>query len=177
MRRARYRVGQFFRHLRRVPLTPAEQSEAAAALASPALAALFAQHSPSEQAHALRVLRAVRAGSHPYTAQPELLQAALLHDIGKVCAPLNVFERTLAVLGRRLLPGLAARWGQSAPRGLYKAFAVAAQHPAWGVDLCAQTGAPPLTLALIRRHQTPVAHPATLEDEMLLVLQVADDDS
>ncbi len=177
MRRARYRVGQFFRHLRRVPLTPAEQAEAAAALGSPALAALFNQHSPAEQAHALRVLRAVRAGPHPYTAQRELLQAALLHDIGKVRAPLNVFERTLAVLGRRWLPNLAARWGQSPPRGLYRAFAVAAQHPAWGADLCAQAGAPPLTLALIRRHQDRAAHSATPEDEMLGVLQAADDDS
>jgi hypothetical protein len=177
MQRAGYRVGQFFRHLRRVPLTPGEQAEAAAALGSTALTALFAQHSSAEQAHALRVLRAVAAGPHPYTAQPELLQAALLHDVGKVHAPLNVFERTLAVLGRRLLPGLAARWGQSQPRGLHKAFAVAAQHPAWGADLCARAGAPPLTVSLVRRHQMPVAPPLTAEDDMLRVLQAADDDS
>jgi hypothetical protein len=177
MRRAGYRVGQFFRHLRRLPLTPDERAEAASALGLRALAALFAQHSPAEQAHALRVLRTVRAGSHPYMTQPELLQAALLHDIGKTRAPLNAVERSLAVLGRRLLPRHAARWGQGQPRGWRKAFAVAAQHPAWGADLCARAGAPPLTIALVCRHQDTVGQPYSLEDELLRVLQAADDDS
>ena len=35
----------------------------------------------------------------------------------------------------------------------------------------------PLTVALIRRHQTPVAAPQTPEDEWLAVLQAADDDA
>jgi hypothetical protein len=174
---ARYRVGQFFRYLRRAPLSPVEQAEVARVLASPALRALFARHTPSEQAHALRVLRAVAAGPHPYTRQPELLQAALLHDVGKTVAPVNIFERTLAVLGRRLFPRRAARWGQGQPRGLRKAFVVAAQHPAWGADLCVQAGAPPLTIALVRRHQNSIPQPKTAEDQMLRLLHAADDDS
>jgi hypothetical protein len=177
MRRARYRVGQFFRHLRRAPLSPAEQAEAVQALASPALVALFARHPPSEQAHAVRVLRAVSEGGHPYAGQIELKQAALLHDIGKTVAPLNVAERTAAVLAGRFFPRQASAWARGKPRGWRKALAVAAQHPAWGADLCAQAGAPPLTVALVRRHQIPILHPLTREDELLGVLQAADDDA
>ena len=33
----------------------------------------------------------------------------------------------------------------------------------WGADLCAEAGAPPVTVVLIRRHQSPLAKPATRE--------------
>ena len=47
----------------------------------------------------------------------ELLQAALLHDVGKSSAPINLAERVEAVLVRWLLPGCYARWAQAEPRG------------------------------------------------------------
>jgi hypothetical protein len=173
--RAGYRVRQALWHLRRAPLSPAELEEVRRVL-PPALAERFARLSPGEQAHALRVLRAVAAGPHPYTARPELLQAALLHDVGKTLAPLNLFERAWAVLARRWLPAWAARWGCEPARGWRRAFVLAAHHPEWGAELVAQAGAAPLVAALIRRHQSPLAAPRTPEDEMLAVLQAADDD-
>jgi hypothetical protein len=173
--RARYRVRQFLWYLRRAPLSPAEQAEVRRVL-PPALAERFARLAPGEQAHALRVLRAVAAGAHPYAARPELLQAALLHDVGQTVAPLNVFERAWAVLARRWLPAWAERWGRGPARGWRRAFVAAARHPEWGADLAAQAGAAPLVAALIRRHQAPLAAPRTTEDEMLAVLQAADDD-
>jgi hypothetical protein len=53
----------------------------------------------------------------------------------------------------------------------------ARQHPDWGADLCAAAGAPPLTVDLIRRHQTPLPNPAAPEDDLLATLQAADDDN
>lgn len=175
MKRARYRAGQFLRHLRRAPLSPAELAEVRRVL-PPALAAPFARLAPAEQAHALRVLRAVAAGPHPYARRPELLQAALLHDVGKSVAPLSLFERVGIVLAGKLLPGAAARWGQGPARGWRRAFVTALRHPEWGAELCAQAGAAPLVTRLIRRHQSPLPAPGSPEDQMLAVLQAADDD-
>jgi hypothetical protein len=175
VKRARYRVRQALWHLRRAPLSRAEMEEVRRVL-PPALAERFARLSPGEQAHGLRVLRAVAAGAHPYAARPELLQAALLHDLGKSLAPLNLFERTCVVLARRLLPTAAARWSRGPERGWRRAFVAAARHPEWGAELAVRAGAAPLVAALIRRHQAPLAAPRTPEDEMLAVLQAADDD-
>jgi hypothetical protein len=55
---------------------------------------------------------------------------------------------------------------------------VAEQHPQWGAELAAQTGASPLTVALIRRHQEPfTSQPASMEEQLLGQLQTADDHS
>lgn len=173
-RGARYRVGQFWRYLRPARLSAADLAEVRQTLPPP-LADLFARQAPGEQAHSLTVLRAVRRRAP--AARAELHQAALLHDVGKSRAPLGLLDRVLIVLVRRLWPARAQAWGQGAPRGLRRPFVTAAQHPAWGAELAAQAGAPPLTVALIRRHQTPVGAPRTPEDELLLVLQSADDDA
>ncbi len=171
-----YRAGQFWRYLRPAPLTAADQAEVRQVL-SPPLAALFGRLSPGEQAHSLTVLRAVQRGALPAAARAELHQAALLHDVGKSRAPLNLLDRVLVVLAKRLWPARALAWGQGAPSGFRRPFVTAVQHPAWGAELAAQAGAPPLTVALIARHQTPVDSPATLEDELLAALQAADDDA
>lgn len=175
-RGALYRVGQFWRYLRPPPLTPADRAEVQQTLPPP-LAALFARQTVGEQAHSLTVLRAVKRGAPPPAGRAELHQAALLHDVGKSRAPLSLLDRVLVVVVRRLWPARAHAWGQGAPRGFRRPFVTAAQHPAWGAELAAQAGAPPLTVALIRRHQTPVTAPRTLEDELLLALQSADDDA
>ncbi|MCC7358585.1 MAG: HD domain-containing protein [Anaerolineales bacterium] len=174
MRAARYRAGQFWRYLRPAPLSAADRAEVRQAL-PPALSALFERLAAGEQAHSLTVLRAVLRAAP--AAPPELRQAALLHDVGKSRAPLTLLDRVLVVAVTTLWPGRAAAWGQGAPIGLRRPFVTAARHPAWGAELAAQAGAPPLTVALIRRHQTPVSAPLTPEDEWLAVLQSADDDA
>jgi hypothetical protein len=181
MRRARYRLGQFLSHLWPRPLAPAERAEIETTLGA-GLAQLFRRQTAGEQAHGLRVMRTVAAGGGPYGARPELLQAALLHDVGKSLAPLSLPDRALVVLVRRFVPGAARRWGSGPATGgfatgLRRPFVTAQQHADWGADLCARAGAPPLTVGLIRRHQTPVATPVTPEDEMLALLQAADDDN
>jgi hypothetical protein len=172
--RALYRAGQFFRYLSPAPLNPAELARVDSLL-TPALAALFRRMSPGEQAHSLAVLQ--RAQQQIPPAPPELLQAALLHDVGKSVAPLTIIDRVLIVLGYSLFPKRASQWGTGEPRGWRKPFVVAQQHPAWGADLAERAGAAPLVVNLIRRHQEgrPASH--TVEDELLVRLQFADNES
>jgi hypothetical protein len=129
---------------------------------------LFRRMQPSEQAHAFQVLERLTAAGH---ADPDLLAAALLHDAGKALAPLSLVDRALVVLARQFLPAAARRWGSGEPRGFFRPFVTAAQHPAWGANLAAAAGASPRTCDLIRRHQdVPVA-----DDLLLAALQSVDD--
>ena len=139
----------------------------------PAQIVLFQRMHPSEQAHAVRVMQRLQAAGH---GEPELLSAALLHDVGKILSPLAAWERVAIVLGRHFFPGAVRRWSQGAPRGLHHPFVVAERHPAWGADLAAQTGASERTIDLISRHQEPLPGPPRSQTErMLAALQSADD--
>jgi hypothetical protein len=137
--------------------------------------ALFEALQPHEQAHALTVLARLEAQGETH---PDLFVAALLHDVGKTCYPLRVWEHVLAVLGRRFLPRRARAWGQDGGDGWHKAFAVAEQHPIWGAQMAAACGVTPLAVSIIRRHQGE--RPATTdstEDRLLAALQAVDDES
>src|SRR5712692_10416118 len=102
MRRARYRLGQFFSHLWPRPLGPDDMAEVERELGREArLAGLFRRMTSGEQAHSLRVMRRVATGGGAYAACNELRQAALLHDVGKSVAPLTLADRTIVVLARR----------------------------------------------------------------------------
>lgn len=166
---ARRRFFQFFSYLW-ARVTPADTA-LAAELLPPPLAALFGRMAPGEQVHCLRVLRILKEAGQ---TQPDLLQAALLHDVGKSLAPINIFERVLAVLARRLCPRRYALWAQAEPRGWRKAFVTAVQHPGWGADLAARAGAPTRVVNLIRRHQAKDIVPVTEEDRLVVLLQNAD---
>ena len=170
---ARRRVGQFFRYLKNSPLAPAEWDEVGLVLAPP-LRALFERMTPGEQKHSLAVLRAVRAGGTELPAG--VFQAALLHDVGKTRAPIGLLGRVFVVLAGKLLPAQRRRWGKGAPLGWRRPFVTAARHAEWGAELCAQAGADPLAVNLIRRHQDPAPSGETDEDQWLRLLQRADDD-
>ncbi len=143
-----------------------------AVLTEPQLA-LFNQFSPTDQWHSYRVMCALQAAGHD---QPDLLTAALLHDIGKTKLPISVWERSLIVAGQVLAPGKAVEWGQAETSRWQRPFVVKAQHPVWGAEMTEQVGCTPLTVSLIRRHQdTLTGRPLTEEDELLQILQWADD--
>lgn len=184
MRAARHRLSQFFHYLGNRALTPDEQAEVQARL-GPQLAALFALMTPGEQAHSLRVLRAMAAQANGQALPAGVVQAALLHDVGKTRAPVGLLGRVAVVLAGKLLPAQSARWGQGAPHGWRRPFVTAAQHAAWGADLCAEAGADPLAVALVRRHQEKVSRQSAVgsrqtemvgEAEWLRRLQRADDE-
>ena len=158
--------------------------ELAQSILSPALLALFLEMQPSEINHSLEITRGLIASGD---TDPDLLAAALLHDVGKSRSPLNLWERAIVVLAKRLIPGACQRWGASEDmRGFKRIFVVADQHPAWGAEMAAAEGASKLTARLIHRHQEatkPVLKAdlemgvRTWEDLLLYQLQLLDEES
>lgn len=174
--RIAYRARQFWHALFAKP-KPEELALARAALPV-SLMELFDQLQPGEQAHSLKIYRQlVEQGE----TQPDLLVAALLHDVGKSRYKLHIWDRVLIVLARAAFPQQVKTWGRGNPTGWQRAFVIAEQHPTWGAQMAAQAGASPLTVSIIRRHQDPSlvvpnkAHPL-FEDQLLNQLKILDED-
>ncbi|HTX92200.1 MAG TPA: HD domain-containing protein [Anaerolineales bacterium] len=171
--RLAYRARQFWNAL----LSPGKRvtSEALLPYLPPIQLILFRRMQPSEQLHAFQVLKRLEADGQ---TDPDLLAAALLHDVGKILSPLSLFDRMAVVVGKRLFPAAARRWGDAAPRGPHRPFVVAARHAEWGAGLARQAGASRRTVELVRRHQDPpLPEPRSRTDRLLAALQAADDES
>ena len=152
--RIAYRVRQFWRAV--FVSKENNKLEQAQAQLTPAQWALFDQLQPAEQAHALRIYHLlVQQGD----IQPDLLVAALLHDVGKLRYPMNAVERAVVVVIKKLAPGLAQGWAELPEAGWEgasdwrKAFILAEHHPAWGAELASKVGVSALSETLIRYHQ------------------------
>lgn len=167
-----YRIWQFWVALRARPLPTSARQEIGEILQI-AENQLFDRFSRSDQWHSYRVMCALREAGQQNSA---LLAAALLHDIGKSCYPLTVWERSLAVVLGLIMPRRVKRWGQGEARGWQRPFVVKAQHPAWGADMVAAAGGEAMTVALIRRHQDELEEETaeSAEDHLLRLLQWAD---
>lgn len=144
----------------------------ARSLLSPALLALFQQMPRREQQHALEVYATLRQLG---ATDPALLTAGLLHDVGKMRAPLYLWDRVLIVVMEAAAPATAKKLGEGDMRGWQRPFVVRQQHAQWSAEMVAAAGADPLTIELIRRHQDKVTQPTTEADRLLLTLQQADD--
>ena len=158
------------------PLPLASCQEVAAVLSQREWA-LFQRYSLEDQWHSYRVFCTLRAAGH---TQPELLAAALLHDVGKTRLPLSAWERSLIVLAQFLLPHQAAAWGKGQAHGWRRPFVVRDKHPTWGADMARSAGSLPLTVSLIYYHQdvldnVDVAEISAAEVQLLRYLQWADD--
>jgi len=170
-----YRARQFWLALTAAP-TLAELQAARSVLAPP-LMALFSRMQPGEQAHSLAVYRSLAGQGQN---DPDVLAAALLHDVGKTCCPLRVWERALIVIAYRLAPRRAKTWGASPEpaAGWRRPFVTAEQHPTWGAQMAQAAGASPLTVDLIRRHQDRLpGQPQNKADRLLQQLQRYDNES
>ena len=167
-----YRFRQFLEALRRRPLAPGELAPARSVLAKEEMA-LFVLLQPSEQAHALRVFKTLLEKGETH---PDLLTAALLHDVGKSCHPLQLWERVIIVLGKKFFPKSVQTWGCRKPQGWARPFVVASEHPLWGAELSQKAGTSPLAVRLIQEHQNelPFQEFSTLENQLLALLQEAD---
>jgi hypothetical protein len=168
----RYRSRQFWEALRTSPLTARDLEPARSVLTDQQLA-LFTRLQTSEQIHGLRVLQTLQDQGETH---PDLLTAALLHDVGKIYHPLHLLERVVIVLVKQTFPDRMKEWGGAQPKGWKRPFAVASQHPAWGADLAQAAGTSPLAVYLIREHQNERSSVATdvVENRLLSALQGAD---
>jgi hypothetical protein len=137
---------------------------------SPSQIVLFRRMETSEQAHAYQVFERLKATGH---TDPDLLAAALLHDVGKVMFPLSILDRVVVVLGKRFFRRRALLWSEGAPKSFQRPFVVATNHPQWGADLAEKAGASSRTVDLIRFHQET----SSVDDPLLLALQSADDEN
>ncbi len=168
--RALYRARQFAAALS--PRFSPRRLAAAAQVLTPGQLLLFRSLPSQDQAHGLRVLdELTREGEH----DPDLLAAALLHDVGKLRCPLTVWERAFVVVAQRFFPGAVARWGQGQPRGWRRPFVVALQHPQWGAEMVSAVGGSARLIQLIRLHQDePGLVPDRELSERLQSLRTAD---
>jgi hypothetical protein len=116
---------------------PLDEALAAQHLA-PALLDRFRQMRRSEQQHSLRVLRALL---HDGGVSPALATAALLHDVGKICYPMSLWQRSLPVLIKAFAPSLLYRLSERDPRSRWtRGFVVYVHHPAWSGEIIASGG-------------------------------------
>lgn len=166
-----YRLTQFWHAVSQKPT--AQDLNEVRLLLTPEQTALFLKMQPAEQTHALRVLRFLQQQGQQH---PNLLCAALLHDVGKIRYPLALWQRIWIVVAQRLFSSRAHQWAQNPRNAWQKALQAAEKHPEWGAQLAAEVGCEPLTLQLIARHQQrQIQSFQSLEDWLLKSLQIADD--
>lgn len=165
-----YRASQTFRVLLAKPRS--EDLALAEEHLPPPLGEIFHQMSPADQAHGLRVLRSLLARDEK---DPDLLAAALLHDIGKSQVRLRLWERVLIVVTSWLAPGRVRLWGEGQLTSRRRPFVIAVRHPAWGAEMIRQAGGSEELVTLVLRHQEDLPpDPAKEIDRLLYRLQEAD---
>ncbi len=82
----------------------------------------------------------------------------------------------MVVIGGVLFPQKILAWGQGKAEGWKRPFVVKVQHPVWGAEMAQAAGSSERVVNLIRRHQDPLpSKPSLVEDELLCLLQWADD--
>lgn len=167
MRTVIHRVRQFFAAVTAGELTQSDRALIGSYL-TPAQQALFRRMSENDQRHALTVARALLDKGW---SDRDLIQAALLHDVGKANGGLHVAYRVVIVLLQALWPA-ALEWLASIDRGWRRPFYIHQHHPQIGAKLATQAGVSSRGVELILRHQSPADGHA--EDRTLTALKAAD---
>jgi len=108
---------------------------------------LFYAMTARDQRHCLDVFHALERETH---SDPELLLAALLHDVGK--GPVRLWHRVAYVLIRALSPRLLRRLASDNGSGWRQALASFSDHSRRGAVLVEATGAPEAVVLLVRLH-------------------------
>jgi putative nucleotidyltransferase with HDIG domain len=182
--RARYRVYQFFAALKaglptwaggvRNGLTENDQALLISILTTPAQQHLFSRMSPNDQSHAIAVARTLQQADHRDQA---LMQAALLHDVGKSISQ-PIIHRVLIVLFAAFWPAALQWLSRDTTNKLTleqitwwrRPFVIHAHHPTIGAEWAEQADCDPLAVDLIARHEEK----ADPQDKLRSVLQWAD---
>lgn len=131
-----------------------------------------------DRRHSVRVARAVEAAlaATPYAGDPRWIEAALLHDIGKLDARLGVLGRVAATLaGAAAGHDMAEAW--SFRRGVTRRFGLYLRHPQLGADRIRMCGGSPEAARWAEAHQDPDRFAATgIPALVVAALAGADDD-
>ena len=181
-----YRIHQAWNAL---TAKPAESDlEEVKSFLSPTQFSLFSDLHPSEQSHSIGIYhQLLNSGVN----HPDLLTAALLHDVGKNRYPLHIWDRIIIVIGRGISPHRVDSWSQGDPDSWKRPFVVSKKHAEWGAQMAADAGASQLTVKLINRHQEqlPARHNSPsqnnsnmegityTEDQLLYLLQHFDNNN
>ncbi len=187
-----YRSFQFFAAVGsllqfRYILSPADKRLLQSVLSTPAQQQLFACMSANDQRHALAVARTLQQAGYTDIA---LLQAALLHDVGKTLGQ-PIMHRVIIVLLEIFIPNLLQRLSRgpslaSTPPptshlspltshfSFLTPFIIHAQHPHIGAAWAEAAACQPLAVCLIARHQDQIEVIFTPEEYLLTLLQWAD---
>lgn len=151
---------------------PEERALVARVLPAPA-AALFHRMPRQDQRHGLDVLYGLQARGED---APELLAAALLHDIGKA-EGIRIWHRGAVVLLQALCPRWLQRLASPDPTTWGHPFWLQLHHPQRGAELAEAAGCAAATVELVRHHQE--AEEASLAlplNRWLAALQAVDDE-
>lgn len=110
---------------------------------------LFRRMSDAEQTHGVRVLQDLMGGGF---RDPDLLVAALLHDVGKSRYPLSLWERVWIVIKPHVYGRFSGdRQEYSSPQS--HPLRVSEKHPSWGAEMALGAGASETAAWLIENHE------------------------
>jgi hypothetical protein len=124
---------------------------------------LFRQMSPIDQRHCLDVFNNLLRQDH---SDPDLLRAALLHDVGK--RGIHLWHRVAGVLLEAFHPALLEKLAVNRPQSWLYGFYIYRYHANLSAELAERSGCSPSVVELIRGHHTP------LENEQAKALWEAD---
>ena len=172
--RIRYRIWQFWQAVKARPFTEKSKLEISETLSEKELA-LFHRQKLSAQQHSYRVMQTLKSAGQN---DPDLLAAALLHDVGMADTNSSWWHRPIVVLAQATVPKQSAKWAEADLIGWRRPFMIRAKHPEWGARAAAQCGSSERTVALIRRHQDPISDDSPDElGKLLAQLQWADNNN
>jgi len=150
-----YRLWQVRQQLGFVaPLSAEERLEVARWLPASALP-LFNSMSAADQRHSLRVCQGLQARG---CTDPDLLAAALLHDVGKAQGRVPFWTRPAIVLGKLCAPRLLSRLATYPRAGLSRwrrSLGYAWWHAEIGAEMAAKAGLSERVALYIRTHHQP----------------------
>jgi len=144
-----HRVAQFIGHL--TAHVDPDEEERARPLLPDAAWALFAQMPTADRRHALDVAaRLVAAGHH----DPDLLAAALLHDVAKG-SRMRLWHRVTGVMLEAVAPAALARLASADQGSWLHPFHLYLHHATLSADAAQAAGCSQRTVALIRGSTEP----------------------
>ncbi|HEX7021619.1 MAG TPA: HD domain-containing protein [Trueperaceae bacterium] len=127
----------------------------AESLLSPAEYRLYLQMDPRDRHHACLIAKTL-CRKVP-TASPELLRAALLHDVGKSAVPYRAWERIAVHI---YTPGNLPP--EPRVRGLRRAWQVHRFHDRYGAEMIRAAGGSERVAEIVARHRLPKGDPEAI---------------